>query len=115
MVMHVVLFRPRADLPASAAATLVTSIETAAREIESVRRFRVGRRLESGPDYPGRGGFEFAYAAFVEFDDRAGLDAYLAHPAHAALGEALNAGLAAAFIVDYAVHDADDGLASFLL
>ena len=115
MLIHVVLFRPKADLQAAEAETLVDALEAASREIDVVRRFRVGRRLEGGPAYPAGGPTDFAFAAFVEFDDRAGLERYLAHPVHATLGRAFNAGLAAALIVDYEVREAGEGIRSFVL
>jgi hypothetical protein len=68
-----------------------------------------------GPAYPASGASDFAFAAFVEVDDRAGLETYLSHPVHAALGQAFNAGLAAALIADYDVRDAGEGGRAFLL
>jgi hypothetical protein len=115
MIIHVVLFRPKADLESAQAETLVHALEAAAREIPCVRRFRVGRRVEDGPAYPASGASDFAFAAFVEVDDRAGLETYLSHPVHAALGQAFNAGLAAALIADYDVRDAGEGGRAFLL
>jgi hypothetical protein len=43
--------------------------------------------------------------AVVEFDDEAGLRAYLSHPQHLALGERFNAAADAAMIYDFNVTD----------
>jgi hypothetical protein len=115
MLIHVVLFRPKADLESTQAEALVDALEAAANEIPCVRRFRVGRRVEGGPAYPASGPGEFAFAAFVEVDDRDGLETYLSHPVHAALGQAFNGGLAAALIADYDVRDVGDGIRWFVL
>jgi hypothetical protein len=85
MIVHVVLFRPKADLGAADRASLGAAIERAHREIPAVRRFLVGARTArevsyaSGmPDYP--------FIALIELDDERALQAYLAHPAHRELG-----------------------------
>jgi hypothetical protein len=113
MVLHVVLFEPRPDLSADARRALVASIERAAREIPSVRRFEVGRRLADGPTYLVGAPPSLTYVAIVGFDDRTGLDAYLAHEAHVELGRLFNRTLSAAFVYDYEVWGAE-GAASVL-
>lgn len=81
MIVHVVLFRPKADLAAADRASLVAAIDRAHREIPVIRRFLVGKRTlrEAGyaaamPDYP--------FIALIEVDDDRALRDYLAHPAH---------------------------------
>lgn len=111
MIVHLVLFRPKADAGPDLRDALLDAIREATRQIPTVRRFSIGRRLIDGPSYV-RGGFpDFPFAALVEFDDRAGLDAYLAHPAHVALGRHFNAAADTALIYDYEVVDAGSGLA----
>jgi hypothetical protein len=110
MLTHVVLFRPRPELDPPALDALIRAIEEAAREIPEVRRFTVGRQVANPPAYLAGGFPPFPYAAIVELDDRAALDAYLAHPAHAALGRAFNATLAATLIYDFDSQDAGAGL-----
>ena len=85
MIVHLVLFRPKSDLPDADRVGLVDAIARAHREIASIRKFTVGKRTmreasyaQVMPDYP--------YAALVEFDDARGLQEYLAHPAHQELG-----------------------------
>ena len=108
MLFHVVLFRPRPDLPADDRAALVDSLEAALARIPSVRRFHLGRRVRHGARYESLMPADFDYAAILEFDDLAGLQAYLAHPAHEALGARFMASLDASAIYDYQVQDRDD-------
>lgn len=84
MIVHVVLFRPRADLAAADRLSLVAAIERAHREIPVIRRFLVGTRTlrEAGyaPAMP-----EYPFIALIEVDDERALQEYLAHAAHAEL------------------------------
>ena len=48
---------------------------------------------------------DYQYAAIVEFDDRAGLEAYLRHPAHDAAGRHFTQSAAHALAYDYEVTD----------
>jgi hypothetical protein len=114
VLLHIVLFEPRPDLSAEATRALVASIEQAARGIPSVRRFEVGRRLEGGPTYGAAASPALSYAAIVAFDDRAGLESYLAHPAHADLGRLFHESMAAALVYDCAVRDAGASLGGWL-
>ncbi len=101
MLTHVVLFRPKPGLGPADADALVAAIERAARDIPVVRRFEVGRQTASPPAYTAGAAPDFPFVAMVWVDDRAGLDAYLAHPAHQALGAAFNAALGAALVFDF--------------
>ncbi len=85
MIVHLVLFRPKANLPDADRRGLIDAIARVHCEIASIRQFRVGKRTlrdvsyaQLMPDYP--------YVAVVEFDDERGLLEYLAHPAHQDLG-----------------------------
>jgi hypothetical protein len=86
MIVHVVLFKPRADVSQEARRQLATSFETALKQIPSIRRARVGTRITHGRAYEGLMTVDYEYAAILEFDDVAGLKAYLEHPAHQQLG-----------------------------
>ncbi len=101
MVFHVALFRPRADLSEADRAVLLEAFEAALRRIPSVRRFHVGRRVTHGAGYESLMPVSLDYAAILEFDDLAGLQAYLNHPAHAALGQRFMRSLEASEIFDY--------------
>lgn len=106
MMLHVVLFTPRPDLTGVEQQRFAAALERALAEIPSVRRYQVGRRVRTGAAYdalPGR----YDYCGVLEFDDYAGLEAYLRHPAHAELGQMFYTASAAAFAGDFdAVSDA---------
>jgi stress responsive alpha/beta barrel protein len=87
MIVHVILFTPRADLSERAREELLQGLRTAASTIPSIRRFRFGPRVTHGlAGYEQMMRDDFRFAALVEFDDMAGLKEYLSHPAHAAIG-----------------------------
>jgi hypothetical protein len=115
VLTHVVLFRPRPGLSDADAEALVAAIERAARDIPAVRRFEVGRQTATPPPYAAGAPPDLPFVAMVWVDDRAALDAYLAHPAHQALGAAFHAALGAAMIFDYESAPVDGGGARRLL
>lgn len=82
MIAHVLLFRPRGDLSAAARQQLADALAAALRDIPSLRRARVGRRITIGRDYEQLTRTDLPCAAILEFDDEAALNAYLDHPAH---------------------------------
>jgi hypothetical protein len=108
MLLHVVLFRPKPGLERETHVALAQAIQSAARTIPSVRRFEVGRSIDDPPPYAASGFLAFPFVATVEFDDRAGLLAYLDHPAHRELGRIFNETLEAALIYDYDTVDASE-------
>ncbi len=100
MMLHVVLFTPRATVTPPERERFGRALEQALTGIPSVRRFRVGRRVRTGAAYDALPG-SFQYCGVIEFDDREGLAAYLAHPAHDALGELFYETSAEAFAGDF--------------
>ncbi len=106
MIAHVVLLEPRAGLSDDEREAFVQAVERAARDIPTVRRGRVGRRVRHGAAY--EQGPDFPFAAIFEFDDVAGLQAYLAHPAHQGLGARFHDSLAAALARDYDMGEVGD-------
>lgn len=84
MIVHLVLFRPKTTVDAAAREALVAAIERARRDIPSIRRFVVGKRILHSTNYAAAME-DFPLAALLEFDDRAAVEAYLRHPAHAEL------------------------------
>jgi hypothetical protein len=108
MIVHLVLFRPKASLSSSEQRALVSSIEQAAASIASVRRFRVGRAIPDPPAYQLQGFPDLPYVAILEFDTREALEDYLEHQMHGELGRRFNEGAEAALIYDYEIHDASD-------
>jgi len=100
MIYHIVLFRAHPDLTAAARDAFVKSVEHALGSISSIRRFHLGRRVTVGAGYE-QGAENMEYVGIVEFDDLAGLQAYLQHPAHADMGERFYASSASSYIYDY--------------
>jgi hypothetical protein len=86
VVLHIVLFRPRANLVDADYSGLLEALGSAAHQIPSVKRFHIGRRVTHGREYERQMTKDFPYAAVIEFEDLAGLKAYLQHPAHEHLG-----------------------------
>jgi hypothetical protein len=105
MVSHIVLFRPRAALSQEERVGFVDALAAARRDIPSIRRFRVGRRRTHGASYEQLMPHDFPFAAIIEFDDMAGLSAYLQHPTHEAVGRMFGATLDAALVYDYEMSE----------
>jgi len=101
MVSHLVLLKPRPDLSEAERDRLVAAFERALREIPSVRGVRVGRRVTHGAGYEARMPDAADYLVAIDFDDIAGLGAYLRHPAHDDLGDRFSDSLAAALVYDF--------------
>lgn len=104
MLLHVVLYRPKADVSPEALSSLADLIASTAAAVPDVRSCRVGRRLADSPPYLSGPFPDFPYLAVVEFDDRDSLVRYLQHPAHEALGRAFNATADAALVYDFLVE-----------
>lgn len=101
MVVHVVLFRPKAEVTDSDREAMFAALDAAATRIPEVRRFFVGARLMHGGAYEPSMPADFPFAAIIEFDDLAGLKAYLDHPDHKALGDLFYRLQDAALVYDY--------------
>ena len=104
MLVHVVLFQPKQGIAESDRAAMFAALKAAATEIPTVRRFRVGARVTHGAAYEKLMRHEFAFAAIIEFDDLAGLQVYLQHPAHERLSGLFYALQDAALAYDYEVN-----------
>jgi hypothetical protein len=108
MVAHIVLFRPKPDLAPTDRQAMFHALRAAAAEIPSVRRFQIGSRLKHGPEYERLMTDDYPYSAVIEFDDLPGLQAYLQHPRHQALGTLFYQLLDKALAYDYAMATAGD-------
>jgi len=108
LFFHVVLFRPRPDLSAEERAGLVSALDEALKQIPSIRRFSLGRRVRHGAGYEALMSVDLEFAAILEFDDLAGLRGYLDHPAHRGLGRRFMQSLESSAIYDYAIQSADE-------
>ena len=114
MIAHVVLFRPRANLPAAERARLGVAFAQALREIPSIRRAKVGTRVLHGRGYEALMRTNYSHAAILEFDDVAGLRAYLEHPAHEALGTLFFDMFEEALMYDFALKEGASGVEDLL-
>jgi len=101
MTFHLVLFRPRHDVTDAERQGLLDAMRAAAQDIPSVRRFEIGERVANPPQYVLSGFPDFPYVAWLEFEDEAGLHAYLSHPLHVDLGRRFNETAEAALIYDF--------------
>ena len=114
MIAHVVLFRPKPDLPAADRQGLADAFAVALRSIPSVRRARFGPRVTHGRAYEQLMRADYPLAAILEFDDLAGLQAYLEHPAHETLAARFFAAFEEALMYDFDLKEGADGLIQLL-
>lgn len=106
MIVHVVLFEPRADLSEADRQQVLDDLRLAAASIPTLRSCRIGRRIRLGlPGYEQAMPVDYQYAAIMEFDDPAGLEAYLRHPAHEAAGRHFTGSAAHALAYDYEIGE----------
>jgi len=104
MFLHIVLFRPKPEVSKADREAMFAALAVAATEIPSVRRFHLGNRVTHGAAYERTMPQDFPFVAIVEFDDVAGLQAYLTHPKHAKLGELFHQLQEATLVYDYAME-----------
>jgi hypothetical protein len=107
MISHVVLMKPRADLSRAEQKGLVEAFQRAVRDIPTVRNSRVGQRVIHGAGYEQQAPDTADYLIVMDFDDLAGLQAYLDHPAHHELGARFNQSLASALVYDFEIGGID--------
>lgn len=106
MILHVILYKPKTDMNDGARQQILEGLATAATAIPSIKRLRVGKRVTHGrPGYERAMHVDFEYAVIVEFDDVEGLTAYLAHPAHSAIGGHFTSSASDSLAYDYEMFD----------
>jgi hypothetical protein len=110
MIVHVVMFRPKPDLNADGRQRLADALTAAIRQIPSVRRSRVGQRVTHGRPYEQLMREDYTHIAILEFDDVAGLKAYLEHPVHEQLGAQFFESFEQALMYDYDVEEGEAGI-----
>jgi hypothetical protein len=108
MVWHLVLMKPRPDLPLEDAWRLVEAFQRAVAEIPTVREVRVARRIRHGAGYEQAAPDSADFMVSLGFDDLGGLQLYLTHPAHADLAARFNQSLNSALIYDLESASMDD-------
>jgi hypothetical protein len=94
MVDHLVFFAVREEASQQEVADLVSSIHGLSEEVPSTVDLSVGE------DFSGRSG-GYTHALFARFEDAAGLQKYMEHPAHLAVVEKLDATTTGRIVVDY--------------
>ena len=114
MIAHVVLFTPKSGLDADERRRLAEAFTAAVTQIPSVRRARVGRRVTHGRPYEQLMQIDYSHAAVIEFDDLAGLQAYLADPVHDVLASRFFGAFEHALMYDFDVDDAVRGIRTLL-
>lgn len=110
MITHVVLFRPKADLPPAQREELLNSLRTALQAIPSISSARFGRRVLVDRAYEQLMTTHYEYAAMLDFESQTGLRDYLDHPAHEALAAAFFVSVQESLIYDFEVGEGTDGL-----
>jgi len=105
VIVHVVLFTPKASVSEADRRALAESFAAAVRTIPSVRTAQVGRRVKHGAGYEALPQPDLQYAALITFDDHAGLLEYLQHPAHAEPGRRFFEVMEQGVAFDYDVRD----------
>jgi len=108
MVAHVVLFKPRPGLDAAARQRLAAAFQQALRDIPSIRRARIGKRVIHGRPYEQLMTVDYEYAAILEFDTLEDLQAYLAHGTHDALAALFFEAFEVALMYDYEMGAAEE-------
>ncbi len=107
MISHVVLMKPRGDLADAERDALIAAFTRATRDIPTIRRVSVGRRVRHGVGYEGSAPDAADYLVVIDFDSIDDLEAYLRHPAHEELGVRFSDSLSAAMVYDFEVGGVD--------
>lgn len=108
MVTHIVLMKPRRDLSESDRRRLVASFQRALRDIPTIRNVRIGRRITHGARYELAAPDAADFFAALDFDDLAGLQAYLRHPSHDELSARFGASLSSGLVYDFEIGGAEE-------
>jgi hypothetical protein len=105
-VSHLVLMKPRLELTLANRQAFIDAFDRAIREIPTVRGVRIGRRIMHGAAYePAAPTMD--YVAIIDFDDLAGLQTYLRHPAHEELGRLFGQSLSGSVVYDFELGGAE--------
>ena len=110
LIAHVVLFRLRPEVPASDRQALMDAFATALRDIPTIRRAQVGRRVLTGRSYEQMMRTDFPYMVILEFDDISSVKAYLDHAAHKEVSARFFETVAESLIYDFEIEGSGEGL-----
>ena len=114
MIAHVVLFRLRADVTLSERRALIDTYGAALRDIPTIRRARVGRRVIIGRAYEQMMRTDFPYVAILEFDDLEAVRAYLDHAAHQEISTRFFAAIEETLVYDFEMEGSVEGLTKMI-
>jgi len=88
MIAHVVLFEPKATITEADRDLFLDTMKTAFKDIPTVTRSLVAKRLVIGAGYETKLGDQtYSYVSVVEFAGVPELKTYLDHPLHQRLGQ----------------------------
>ena len=88
MIAHVVLFEPKATITQADRDLFLDTMKTAFKDIPTVARSLVAKRLVIGAGYETKLGDQtYSYVSVVEFAGVQELKTYLDHPLHQRLGQ----------------------------
>lgn len=110
MIVHVVLFRLKPQLADATRESLAQALSRATRNIPTIRRARIGARLTMGRPYEQLMPIDYSFAAILEFEDRAGLQAYLDHDVHDELARCFYMSIEQALTYDFEMWETDEGI-----
>ena len=110
MILHVVLFRPRPALGPDERRMLTQAFAGAINDIGAIKKARLGRRRTHGRAYEQLMHENYTHAAILEFEDLAGLKAYLEHPTHTELAARFFECFDQALMYDFEMHEGQAGL-----
>jgi Stress responsive A/B Barrel Domain len=114
VIAHLVLFTPKPDLDTTERQRVADAFTAAVTHIPSVRRATVGRRVTHGRPYEQLMRIDYTHVAIIEFDDLAGLQAYLNHPAHEVLATQFFAAFEHALMYDFDLEEGERGVRTLL-
>jgi len=105
VITHIVLVKPRAGLSARDREVFVDAFEQAIRGIRAVRAVRIGRRVTHRAQYEQGSPDAADFLIQLDFDDLAGLQTYLQHPAHEAVSAQFRRSLESGWVYDFETGD----------
>lgn len=117
MIGHLVLFNAKPGATDVQLRSFARAISDACRQIPSIARIQVGRRVEIDAGYARSFGEKtYQYAAAFEFSDATALKQYLNHPLHHQLGRMFWEMCESTTVVEVELTDGrSDQLVDFLL
>jgi stress responsive alpha/beta barrel protein len=104
VITHLVVAKPRSNLSAGDRQAFVQAVEQALLHIPTVRAVRIGRRVTHGALYE-RTPPAADFLILIDFDDLAGLQMYLRHPAHEAVSAQFSRLLEWGLVYDFETGD----------